>query len=91
MHHSQLEMHSYLIFSGHCLQKVQVVTAVELQEVLFLSWYWSETLHEPPCMCLSQMPCEQVSADACTSMHLCVLYTFNSICTSKGRTLCSVA
>ncbi len=55
MHHSQLEMDAYLIFSGHCLQKVQVVTAMELQEVLFLSWYWPETLHEQPCMCLLPM------------------------------------
>ncbi len=73
MHHGQLEMDGYLIFCGHCLQKVQVVTAVKLQEVLLLSWYWPETLHEPPCMCLSQMPCEHVSAYACRAMHLCVL------------------
>ena len=66
-------MDFYLIFSGHCLQKAQVVTAVELQEVLLLSWYWPETLHETPCMCLSQMSCVQVSACACTAMHLCAL------------------
>ncbi len=60
MHDSQLVMDCYLIFSGHCLQEAQVVTAVKLQEVLLLSWYWPETLREPPCMCLSHMSCMQV-------------------------------
>ena len=41
---SDLMTATYLVVSGDCLQKAEIVIAVKFEEILLLSWYWPEAL-----------------------------------------------